>query len=111
MIIIIIIIGTNESKMIAHSCLYQARSLLVFVACPLRPVVEEDDDGWSRAKRGRPFGSDKLQTKIRIVLVDSAPRRVCSEFNNALRIIVVPLSASLIFGNINEPLSILSLFQ
>ena len=61
LIIIIIIIGTNESKMIAHSCLYQARSLLVFVACPLRPVVEEDDDGWSRAKRGRPFGSEILR--------------------------------------------------
>lgn len=58
---LIIIIGTNESKMIAHSCLYQAGSLLVFVACPLSPVVEEDDDEWSKAKRGRPVGSEILR--------------------------------------------------
>ena len=44
-----------------------------------------------------PYLPDELQTKIRNVLEDSAPRRVivCSElvFTNASRIIVVPLSS------------------
>ena len=60
---LMIIIGSNESKMIAHSCLYKARSLLVFVVCPLSPVVEEDDDGWSKSKRGRPIGSEILRCR------------------------------------------------
>ena len=40
-----IITATNESNMIVHGCLYQARSLLVFAVCPYSPVVEEDDGG------------------------------------------------------------------
>lgn len=66
---------TSASKMtIDNVCLCQAGSTLVFVGfvVMISPGVEEDE-----------VDSDELQTKIRIVLVDSASRRVCFEFNNA----------------------------
>lgn len=40
-----IIVAAIGRKMIAHSCSYQANSLLVFVVRPFSPVVEEDDGG------------------------------------------------------------------
>ena len=40
-----IIVAAIGSKMVAHSCLYQANSLLVYVVRLFSPVVEEDDGG------------------------------------------------------------------
>ena len=42
-IMTMIIVAAIGRKIIAHSCLYQANSLLVFVVRPFSPVVEEDD--------------------------------------------------------------------
>ena len=48
---LMMIIATNESTMIAQGCSYQAGSLLVFVGRPFGSVVVEDDRGWSEPKR------------------------------------------------------------
>ena len=40
-----IIVAAIGRKMIAHNCLYQVSSLLVFAVRPFSPVVEDDDGG------------------------------------------------------------------
>ena len=71
-ITMMIVVGIIGMKMIAHSCSYQARSLLVFVDCPFTRVVEEDDGGLCGSEcfedndveaRELPVGSEILRCR------------------------------------------------